>query len=261
MDEASLHEQNCFVTLTYNDDHLPDLGSLEYRAFQLFMKRLRKKFTHGLPSRKHQGPTKATSIRFFMAGEYGDLKDRPHFHACLFGINFDDRTYFKTTPTGARLYVSDTLNALWSDKNGPIGHATIGDITFESAAYTARYIMKKVNGHENWNYAKPDRETGEINYIDKEFCHMSLKPGIGHGFMQKWKTDIFPRDYCVINGKQVKPPKYYTLLLKKTDPAMHSDVIDNREASAIQKQLDNTEERLLVKEKVLKARLSFLKRQ
>lgn len=125
--EASLHKRNCFITLTYNNDHLPEDRGLHYDHFQLFMKRLRKKYGEG--------------IRFYMCGEYGEKLGRPHFHACLFNHDFSDKTPWKTTETGFKLFRSKELEELW-----PYGYSSVGAVSFESAAYVARYIMKKVNG-------------------------------------------------------------------------------------------------------------------
>lgn len=136
--ESKLHAENCFITLTYdskkappldveNDQKLPSDISLYYRDFQLFMKRLRKRF----PEKK---------IRFYMCGEYGENFGRPHFHACIFGHNFDDLVHWQTR-NKVPLYRSKTLEELW-----PYGYSSVGTVTFESAAYVARYIMKKVTG-------------------------------------------------------------------------------------------------------------------
>lgn len=125
--ESKLHKDNCFITLTYNDANLPSDKSLHYRDFQLFMKKLRKQY----PDKK---------IRFYMCGEYGENFGRPHFHACLFNFNFDDLTLWKTQ-NKQKLYRSKKLEKLW-----PLGHSSVGTVTFESAAYVARYIMKKVTG-------------------------------------------------------------------------------------------------------------------
>lgn len=135
--ESQLHKENCFITLTYASEHLPPDSSLHYRDFQLFMKRLRKKFT-------------GKKIRFYMCGEYGENFGRPHFHACLFGHNFDDLKLWKTQ-NNIPLYRSKILEELW-----PFGHSSVGSVTFESAAYVARYIMKKVTG-----------EAAELHYT---FC-------------------------------------------------------------------------------------------
>ena len=135
--EASLHKRNCFVTLTYNDVNLPEDRGLHYKHFQDFMKRLRKKYGEG--------------IRFYMCGEYGEQLGRPHFHACLFNHDFDDKKLWKTTDSNSKLYRSKELEELW-----PFGYSSVGDVNFESAAYVARYIMKKVNG-----------EAAELHY---SFC-------------------------------------------------------------------------------------------
>ena len=139
MHEAQMHEDNCFITLTFNPESLDDRSnpwSLDVRDFQLFMKRLRKKYGAG--------------IRFYHCGEYGELNKRPHYHACIFGFDFPDKRLWKVTNSGHRLYISESLDELW-----PFGFCTIGNVTFESAAYVARYIMKKVNGdaaadHYEW---------------------------------------------------------------------------------------------------------------
>lgn len=249
MHEASLYESNVFVTLTYNEAHLPDGQDLRYEDFQKFMKRLRKKF----PERK---------IRFFMCGEYGENRGRPHYHACLFNVSFDDRVHFKTGPAGSPIYTSETLSILWSDRNGdPIGFATLGNVDFASAAYVARYVMKKklgVGSDEEYKFI--DIETGEVHQRDLEFNRMSLKPGIGKGFYEKFKRDMYPYDLVVMNGKEMKPPKYYYKLLAKDDGFTYDEIKFVREQRARMCAEDNTPERLEVKEKVLDARLQFLKR-
>lgn len=240
MNEASLYEENCFITLTYNDQNLPDMESLDYRDFQLFMKRLRKHY-------------KGKKIRFYMSGEYGEKGNRPHFHACLFNHNFEDRKILKRTGSGSTLYDSEILNSLWKK-----GLASIGDVTFESAAYVAKYIMKKVNGKgSELNYAYSDPETGEILYREKEMSKMSLKPGIGSRWFEKWKSDVFPQDHCIVRGKEKKPPKYYYKKLKEQDPDLYEVVKWQRTEKAKKHAKDNTEDRLLVKEKCLEARIKL----
>lgn len=248
--EASLYERNCFITLTYNNEHLTEFNNLCYSDFQLFMKRLRKKFQ----------PIK---IRFFMCGEYGDKGDRPHYHACLFNIDFNDRVYFKTSKSGSKIYTSKTLDNLWCDRNGDsIGYATVGDVNFDSAGYVARYIMKKRLGRNSERfYDEINLETGEVNRRTKEFNKMSLKPGIGSGFYDRWRSDMFPKDIAVVNGKATKPPKYYFKKLKESNPEMYEEIGFMRHGRALKSSEDNTEERLLVKEQVLKARSKLLIRE
>ena len=243
MHEAQMHTQNCFITLTYNDAHLPSDKSLHYRHFQLFIKRLRKRY----PGRK---------IRYYMAGEYGENFGRPHFHACLFGIDFDDKKLWKRTSANSMLYTSRDLEILW-----PFGYSSVGDVTFESAAYVARYIMKKVTGkNAKEHYTEIDPESGEIITRKPEFTKMSLKPGIGYEWYKQYTTDVYPHDYVVIRGKKVKPPKYYDKKYKIEQPYEFDELLYIREKNAKLHFEDNTPERLLVKEQVAKAKLQKLKR-
>lgn len=197
------------------------------------MKRLRKQFA-------------PTEIRFYMCGEYGPQLKRPHFHACLFNVGFDDKTYWSAQPSGAKLYRSATLEKLW-----PSGFSTVGDLTFESAAYTARYCMKKITGQGAKNY---------YNGLVPEFNKMSLKPGIGQKFLEKWQSDIYPRDVVISNAKEVKPPKYYDKIYKKKEPEKMEEIKYNREKEGRKNYQDNTNRRLQDKEIVTTARLKYLKR-
>lgn len=232
--EASLHADNCFLTLTYNDASVPRSGSLDYQEFQRFMKRLRK----------HIQPRK---VRFFMCGEYGDERDRPHYHACVFGFDFPDKRYFKKSPSGEPLFRSDTLERLW-----PVGYALIGAVTFESAAYVARYIMKKVTGDD-----------AEAHYHGRtpEFTHMSLKPGIGRGWFEKYEGDVYPHDYVVVRGRKMRPPRYYDQALKRKDEEQLDSVKFARVMSAREHVADQTPERLAVREVVAEAGANLFRRR
>lgn len=243
MHEAQMHTQNCFITLTYDDAHLPSDRSLHYRDFQLFIKRLRKRY----PGRR---------IRYYMAGEYGENFGRPHWHACIFGLDFDDKKLWKRTSANSLLYRSADLELLW-----PFGYSSIGDVTFESAAYVARYIMKKVTGkNAAEHYQEIDPDTGEITNRTPEFTKMSLKPGIGYEWYKQYTSDVYPHDYVVVRGKKVKPPKYYDKKYKIDNPYEFDELLYIREKSAKLNHADNTLERLAVKEQVAKAKLQKLKR-
>lgn len=233
MHEATLHSENSFVTLTYDDAHLPASGSLDYPEFQRFMKRLRKAFA-------------PAAVRFYMCGEYGPDKGRPHFHACLFGIDFPDKVYFSKGPNGDRLYTSAMLDRLW-----PCGFCSVGAVTFQSAAYVARYCVAKVTGR-----------AAAAHYGDlvPEFNHMSLKPGIGARFFEQWSSDIYPHDYVVVNGVEVKPPKYYDRLYKRVEPDVFNDLQFLREQDGRSRYEDNTVERLAVKAVVATAKSRLLVR-
>lgn len=244
MHEASLHDDNCFVTLTYSPEHCPTDGGLHHKDFQRFMKRLRKYFA----------PSK---VRFYMAGEYGGSHGRPHFHAILFGINFVDREPWQKSPSGSMLYRSPTLERLW-----PYGYSSIGDVTFESAAYVARYVMKKVTGDAAKKaYEVLAIDTGEVIDRRPDYNAMSLKPGIGADWFKKYTSDVFPHDRVVTDGTPSKPPRYYDKLLKRVDPDMFDSIKLLRELDNANRFLDNTPQRLAAKEAVSIAATSQLKRK
>jgi len=241
MHEAQLHDKNCFITLTYSDYHLPANGSLVKRDFQLFMKRLRKRF--------------GTKIRFYHCGEYGEKHKRPHYHACLFGLDFEDKQLWSTR-RGVRLYTSKTLLDLWENK----GHVTIGEVTFESAAYVARYIMKKVNGDRaEDHYTSIDPTTGEIKTLTPEYTTMSRRPGIAREWFETYKSDVYPSDFLIHRNLKIKPPKYYDRLYEITEPTNYKHIKLNRKIKAKQN-TDNTPERLQTKERLKLKSLQQLKR-
>jgi hypothetical protein len=250
MHEASQHKENSFITLTYNDAHIPNDKSLHYKDFQLFFKRFRKRI--------------GKKVRFYMAGEYGENYGRPHFHACIFGYSFPDKKLWKRTPSNSFIYRSDELEALW-----PFGYSSIGDVTFESAAYVARYIMQKQNGDRinpktgkqyDAVYDYIDPTTGEVIKRTPEFNKMSLKPGIGALWLDKYESDVYPHDYVVIKGKKMKVPRYYDKIYASRNPYEMEEIQHLREIRGKLQNEDNTSERLLVKETVQLAKLRKLKR-
>lgn len=242
--ESQMHEHSVFITLTYDDTHLVD-PSLRYSDFQKFLKRLRKRFS-----------SERQRIRYFCAGEYGEETQRPHFHALLFGCWFADRKLYRTLASGARLYTSDVLSNLW-----PFGFSSIGDVTFESAAYVARYVMKKVTGDmADEHYKMVDLETGEFIWRQPEFCHMSLKPGIGATWFEKFGSEVTDGDYVVIRGTKMRPPKYYDRKFDESNAfdAEYRDFV--RQERALRRAADNSRERLVVREVCAKARLNVKRR-
>lgn len=249
--EASLYPKNCFITLTYNKEHLPEDYSLHYPEFQKFMKRLRKAHNGVSPGSSGDYP-----IRFYMCGEYGSDFGRPHFHALLFNFDFDDKTFWKKTPSGEIIYRSKSLEKLWDG-----GFSSVGSVTFKSAAYVARYIDAKITGDmaaDHYQFVNP--ETGEIFNRTPEFNKMSLKPGIGADWLKKYKSDVFPHDYIVSKGAKLPVPKYYSKIYKCENPYEWDEIEYQRYLNARKSIDDNTPERLLVKKQVHLARKKLLKR-
>lgn len=245
MHEAQMHERNSFLTLTYDEEHLPEDGSLKVEDFQDFMKRLRH--WH----RKDQvlrGVAKEDLevLRFYHCGEYGDENGRPHYHACLFGEDFwSTRKFYKMSKT-ERLYQAAPLSSAWGN-----GLAVIGDLSFESAAYVARYVCKKVTGRkavEHYGGRKPDYAT------------MSRKPGIGRSWIEKYGKEVYRSDSVIVNGHECKPPRYYDEIWGLGHEEQMEDVKAARVARAEENELDNGLDRLAVKDEVTKAKLNLKKR-
>lgn len=232
--------ESSFITLTYEDKYLPKDFSLDKSHFQKFMKRLRKK---------------AGRVRFYHCGEYGDLNERPHYHALIFGYDFPDREIF-STQNGIRCYTSSFLSDLW-----PFGYSTVGDCTFQSAAYVARYIMKKKYGQESQlNYYRMDYSTGEyFGWKQPEYTTMSRRPGIGTEFFNRYKSD-FNDGTAILNNYEVKMPDFYLGQFEHSDPELFNTIKSKRRKAAKKLSKENTPHRLQQKQKCLEAKINKLKR-
>lgn len=240
-----MHEGvSSFVTLTYDDEHFNP--SLNYSDFQHFMYRVRARL----------GPT-----RFFMCGEYGELNARPHFHALLFGRTFSDGVL-----CGKDLYHSSTLERLW-----PHGFSSFGAVTHQSAAYVARYSVKKVTGDPaHAHYSRVDTRTGECVQVVPEFGRMSLKPAIGKTWWEKyWKEVHIARDGIVLQGgRKVPVPRRYDEFLRSYSDLLPAspfrDALLDAEFSRWEKREQFRDEyspdRLAVREHCAKAKAKFLRR-
>lgn len=240
--EASLHSSNSFLTLTFSDEYLPSNHSVCKRDLQLFFKRLRKRI--------------GARVSYFACGEYGDLNNRPHYHVLLFGYDFPDK-YLYTKSGDFLLYRSNLLESLW-----PFGHCTIGEVTFESCAYVARYVMKKYKGDLDdvkKHYRLLDRDTGEVFDLEPEFCLASRNPAIGKRWFDKFRGDT-DKDFITLRGVKMALPSYYDYLLEQIDPVSMADRKVKRVEAALERSEDNTLERLNVREKVKVAQLLNLKR-
>lgn len=240
--EASLYEKNCFITLTYDNANLPKDGSLVKSHFQLFMKRLRKRYGNG--------------IRYYQCGEYGEQFSRPHYHACLFNFDFPlkskenpDGKYLWKETRGGSLFLCEALEKLW-----PYGFVSCGAVTFDSAAYVARYIVKKING---------DLAPGHYQGRQPEYTTMSRRPGIAKDWFKKYKeSDValaYREGFITMNGKTYKIPKFYDLNYEITDPLLFKSVKETRQKKA-KENPDNEPDRLAVRKTIHNARYQKLNR-
>lgn len=271
-----MHERTSFITLTINDQNLwsphpghefaephrdPALAagvqhssrthartetrthgsgehaSLQPRELTLFTKRLNE----------HARRKYGKGVRYYACGEYGERSHRPHYHIALFGEDFrSDRVFWKNTLGGHRLYRSKQLAALWTQ-----GTADIGELTFESAAYVARYVMKKINGDAAHDHYKRIGRDGQEYWLEPEFVRMSRRPGLGLQWLYKNHDSVYPHDRVIVRGKPSKPPRYYD---QHSDPVIRDQVKAAREAALNPE--SNTPERLRAGEAILTAALS-----
>jgi len=244
MHEAQMHEVSHFVTLTYNNENLPEDRSLDVEHWQKFAKRVRKR----------HGP-----FRFLHCGEYTDDNLRPHYHAILFGLDLtrdlkgnsyvsvrlrsDDHNSFP-------LMVSESLTDLW-----PNGFHSVGQVTFDSAAYVASYTTKRKTGPQaDAAVQRVDPDTGECWEVKPEYSTMSRNPGLGATWFEKYCSDIYPDNCVVMKGQKFKPPAYYDKLLKEKDPELHNKMKQKRRDNLRQHPEELTPERLEVREAVCEAR-------
>lgn len=225
--EMKEHENNCFITLTYDDDHLPMkwfsklkdkkeylIPTLVKRDLQLFIKRLRKELDK-----------ENIKIRFFACGEYGDNTFRPHYHCIIFGWKPDnsDLSLVTRTNLGYNLYSSTLLSKLW-----PYGFNTVADATWETCAYVARYVTKKVNGKLSDNFYFQ-------NALEKEFVTMSNRPGIGFDYYFGNSSDknsyaIFLEDYIKTDfgSRKISNVRYFDKKLEELDPVLMKSLKETR---------------------------------
>ena len=230
--EASQYEHNYFLTLTYDGKFLPlnavakinrstgevttELKStLVKRHVQLFMKRLRKyikaKYGH-------------TGVRFYACGEYGSKNGRAHYHLILFNCPLE--LEFFNAKDGFTYYTSPDISKTWvTGKDDPVeglefGFHLVSEFTFDTAAYVARYMLKKHKGLDSGYY--------EENGIAPEFTTCSRRPGIGRAFFDANVDKIYDFDSITIpqlNGSLTcKPPKYYDKILAEKYPEIMEQV-------------------------------------
>jgi len=203
---------SCFVTLTYNDESLPLLGSLDHADFQLFMKRLRQRLSDdGHPS-----------IRYFMCAEYGPKTKRAHYHCIIFGWEPTDTVSAGLRDEfGNRARTSRFLEDVWGK-----GFVTVGSVLPGTVRYVARYNLKKMadpdvmfSTRENAQGPRLDFETGEITGSRvKPYIRMSNRPGIGANWLHKHVAQLASEGVVNLSGAKFAVPDYYRKLIKADYP-------------------------------------------
>lgn len=259
--EARMFENNCFITLTFNErslhDHMPcvdGLFSLDRKIIQDFIKRLRHAFSPSL-------------LRVFGCGEYGEacavcrksrracnciryVQDlgRPHYHLCVFNCSFLDRKLIGSKDK-FRYYSSEKLSKLWR-----FGFSMVCDFSFETAAYVARYNLKKINGVNAEKHYK-----GRL----PEFpIYPTRGGGLGKPWFEKFgKSDVFPTDSCLARNVKCGVPAYYDRLRDRIDPEGLAKAKLLRSQNAKKRLEDNTFARLQDKERCVASKIKSLIRR
>lgn len=261
--EAGLHEDshgNCFLTLTYDDEHVPDHWNLHYEHVQGFLKRLRARYSD-------------RRIKFLCCGEYGNVcphgkveacagcgVGRPHYHLLLFNHRFEDAVPYGSR-NGEQYFYSQKAEAIWGH-----GFVSVGELTFQSAAYVARYSLKKVNGDRAAEHYVRTTVDGELVRVKPEIFKMSTGrrkgEGIGAAWFQTYKEDFLPADKSPVPGRGTinKVPRYYEKIFAETDPELLERVKAERMAYKRKHPQEFTDERLRSKYLVKKDQVSMLKR-
>ena len=246
--DSSLNKENSFITLTFNDKYLPNDHGVHREDVVQFIKRLRRRT--------------GKKFKTFYCGEYGEKYSRPHYHIILLGYDFPDKQFLKTSPSGNTLWESKRLTKTWSDPKTKEskGWANIGEVTYDSAGYVARYCMKKQKDHRKYEFVDGyDEETGEIykHNLPSEFIGMSQ--GIGKTWHDIFKTDT-DKDYITQNGYKHKIPRYYDKQREKTDPESLEKLKEERQRKALENESENTKSRLVQKATIKEVQNKMLKR-
>lgn len=245
MHEATLHDNNSFITLTYADEHLPYDEGLFHRHVQLFLKRLRYELK--MP------------LRYYMCGEYGEnFTQRPHYHLIVFGYMPEDRTPYGVSKTGRTLTTSPTVERLWQK-----GNVDVSDVTNEACEYVARYIMKKQLGREaDYTWLT---QHGAVVERKPEYTAMSRNPGIAKKWFDKYHSDIFPHDELLISTKKgiryAKIPRYYDTLMDELNPEIMETIREKRKTEAYENYQNHNDARLDARRVITERTLAKLKRE
>lgn len=263
MCEAKYHQESYFITLTYDDEHIEHLKryivdddtgealpvlSLSKKDAQDWQKRLR------INSERRDG----SKLRFYTAGEYGSNTHRPHIHAIVFGLHLDDLEPLRKSQLGHQYFTSEFIEKSWDN-----GFSLVAPITWETCAYVARYITKKIDGEYKDFYS--------IFNIEPEFSLMSLKPAIGREYYDEHKDEIYKFDELILStdkgGRVERPPSYFDQKYDAENPEIMSEIKQRRRRSAEMveaiKQAQTTlssEEQLQNLRRLMEKRLSMLKR-
>jgi len=259
--EAQMHPENSFITLTYNEASLKS-AKLQYKDFQTFQKALRtfifdEKLKERFPDVKTQSERRQlyrdtpkdsrdalyekTRTAIYVAGEYGDIGKRPHWHALIFNWRPQDLVPKYTSDRGDQVFTSPTLSRLW-----PHGNSELGSVTFESAGYCARYASKKLQHGKDGEH--------DFNPISRR----SSRNAIGKKWIEKYWPDVFRHGYVEVNGQKTSVPRYYEKWFKKNHPDKWVHYVTQIKSKIIQEAIEK-EKTISLEEKKINMKRSGLR--
>jgi len=213
------------VTLTYAPEKVPEYGSLEPRDPTLFLKRARADW--------------GSRLSYYLCGEYGERTFRPHYHVVLYGVPFMDRDIIDVRHD-APVFRSDQLESWWK-----LGLCEFTGLTYGAARYVAAYVRKKVRQRDvPEHYTRVDPSTGELVQLRREYGVMSRRPAIGRAWIERNWRDVYPRDFVVMDGKELRPPRYYDKWMDENHPRVMMEVREKRYEELVElsaKQLESKE--------------------
>lgn len=229
MHERRYHTDAWFITLTYSPQHMPANGDLNYRHLELFFKNARHHFQDG-----------DVPFKYFACGEYGDQSLRPHYHFAAFSFTIPDLRRLFRTPGGDWYYTSELLSSVWK-----YGHVIVGKLEWDSAAYIARYVTKKMHG-SNIRYLDTfDPDTGEVDHYSIERAFQSK--GLGLSWYLDNEDEIWRLDACLFKNEYlVLPPRYYFKKLQERNPELALIVKEARSQNREHLFLDNSRDKELL---------------
>lgn len=229
LNEASMYEDNCFITLTYRKE---DLEPLSKEVAQKFIKRLRKRLEPKL-------------IRYYLVGDYGEENERPHYHALIFGWSPEEKDLYEASRfRGKTYYASKLLGSLW-----PYGFNVVGDVTPASCGYVAGYVRRAVLS---------DRD--ERNHFGRLRPFAMFSKGIGRGYCDEHASSIRQSLSVVEGKKRLGLPRYYAKRLGITadeyalertrrlglDVELYGDMVTVETVEEFQKSVSKEIEKVLV---------------
>lgn len=234
--EASMYQDVCFLTLTYNDDNLPytdlrpfldvkkaDLDNCKDAVDEKPI--LRGEQARDVSTWKQLQPTLVPNditlflkrlrkrvdsdnpgqrLRYFCVGEYGSKLGRPHYHLIIFGWRPSDLVIHEVRKNYT-IYRSPTLERIWT-----YGFSTIGDVNAGVAKYCARYVTKKLNDCSSF------RKLPKVTRCPVFTRQSTRNGGMGAPFFDRFASHIMAVGYVTYrNGVNITKAKLPSTYLRR----------------------------------------------